>query len=151
MPIAVEKRPVVIIVRDGWGKNPHPEWNRANAVFLAKHPVADRIMAEYPTTLIRTSGFDVGLPEGTMGNSEVGHQNIGAGRIVDQESVRITKQIRDGTFYSNAALNAAIDAALARKGAVHLFGIVSDAGVHGLLEHLYACLELCRRKGAKKV
>ena len=81
------KRPVVLIVRDGWGKNPYPQWNHANAVYLAKHPVADRLMAEYPNTLIHTSGFDVGLPEGTMGNSEVGHQNIGAGRIVDQESV----------------------------------------------------------------
>ena len=81
------KRPLVLIVRDGWGKNPYPQWNHANAVYLAKHPVADRLMAEYPNVLIHTSGFDVGLPEGTMGNSEVGHQNIGAGRIVDQESV----------------------------------------------------------------
>src|SRR5271170_1600152 len=140
MSIAVEKRPVVIIVRDGWGKNPHPEWNKANAVFLAKHPVADRLMAEYPNTLIHTSGFDVGLPEGTMGNSEVGHQNIGAGRIVDQESVKITKEIRNGEFFANAVLNQAVDSAISRQGAVHLFGIVSDAGVHGLLEHLYGCL-----------
>ena len=89
MPSAVKvaKRPTVLIIRDGWGKNPYPEWNNANAVYLAKHPVADRLMAEYPNVLIHTSGFDVGLPEGTMGNSEVGHQNIGAGRIVDQESV----------------------------------------------------------------
>ena len=147
----LQKRPVVIIVRDGWGKNPYPQWNSANAVYLAKHPVADRLMREYPTTLIHTSGFDVGLPEGTMGNSEVGHQNIGAGRVVDQESVFITKQIRDGTFFSNAPLNAAIDRALARLGAVHLFGIASDAGVHGRLEHLFGCLELCRRRGAKNV
>jgi 2,3-bisphosphoglycerate-independent phosphoglycerate mutase len=142
---------MVIVIRDGWGKNPFPKWNEANAIYLARHPVADRLMAEYPSTLIHTSGFDVGLPEGTMGNSEVGHQNIGAGRIVDQESVRITKQIRNGEFYANAALNRAVDAAMARQGAVHLFGIVSDAGVHGLLEHLYGCLELCRRKGAQKV
>src|SRR5271155_2310183 len=133
MPIAVEKRPVVIIVRDGWGKNPYPQWNHANAVYLARHPVADRLMAEYPNTTIHTSGFDVGLPEGTMGNSEVGHQNIGAGRIVDQESVKITKAIRNGEFYSNSELNAAIDRALARQASVHLFGIVSDAGVHGRL------------------
>ncbi len=104
-----ETRPCVIIVRDGWGKNPYPQWNNANAVFLAKHPVADRLMAEYPSTLIHTSGFDVGLPEGTMGNSEVGHQNIGAGRIVDQESVAITKQIRNGEFFENAELNQAVD------------------------------------------
>jgi 2,3-bisphosphoglycerate-independent phosphoglycerate mutase len=146
-----KKRPCVIIVRDGWGKNPYPEWNRANAVYLAKHPVADALMKEYPVTLIHTSGFDVGLPEGTMGNSEVGHQNIGAGRIVDQESVAITKQIRSGEFFSNPALNQCVDSAKLMGGAVHLFGIVSDAGVHGLLEHLYACLELCKRKGQTRV
>jgi 2,3-bisphosphoglycerate-independent phosphoglycerate mutase len=142
---------MVIVIRDGWGKNPFPEWNKANAIFLARHPVADRLMARYPTTLIHTSGFDVGLPEGTMGNSEVGHQNIGAGRIVDQESVRITKQIRNGEFFSNPAVNEAIDSALKAGGAIHLFGIVSDAGVHGLLEHLFGCLELCKRKGAKNI
>ena len=141
------KRPLVIIVRDGWGKNPFPQWNHANAVHLAKHPVADRLMAEYPNVLIHTSGFDVGLPEGTMGNSEVGHQNIGAGRIVDQESVKITKDIRGGAFYDNVELNAAITNCLEKGSNLHLFGIVSDAGVHGLLEHLYGCLELCRRRG----
>src|SRR5947199_8245455 len=133
----MSKKPVVIIVRDGWGKNPYPRWNKANAVYLAKHPVADRIMAEYPTTLIHTSGFDVGLPEGTMGNSEVGHQNIGAGRVVDQESVKITKEIRSGIFEKNPEINAAIDFAQKNNSNLHLFGIVSDAGVHGLLEHLY--------------
>src|SRR5579859_3406107 len=101
-------------------------------------------MAQYPTTLIHTSGFDVGLPEGTMGNSEVGHQNIGAGRVVDQESVAITKQCRNGEIYKNPVLNAAVDQALERKSKLHLFGIVSDAGVHGLLEHLYACMSLAR-------
>src|SRR4051794_15254791 len=138
---------MVVIVRDGWGKNPFPQWNKANAVYLAKHPVADRLLERYPNVLIHTSGFDVGLPEGTMGNSEVGHQNIGAGRIVDQESVRITKQIRNGEFYSNHELNQAVDYAIHNGGRVHLFGIVSDAGVHGLLEHLFACLELCKRRG----
>jgi 2,3-bisphosphoglycerate-independent phosphoglycerate mutase len=145
------KRPVVLIIRDGWGKNPYPKWNDANAVYLAKHPVADRLLAEYPNVLIHTSGFDVGLPEGTMGNSEVGHQNIGAGRIVDQESVRITKQIRSGEFYGNPELNAAVSSALEKGTNLHLFGIVSDAGVHGLLEHLYGCLELCRRRGLTRV
>src|SRR6266536_615492 len=103
------KRPMVLIIRDGWGKNPYPKWNDANAVHLAKHPVADRLLAEYPNALIHTSGFDVGLPEGTMGNSEVGHQNIGAGRVVDQESVKITKEIRGGHFFENRELNAAVD------------------------------------------
>jgi 2,3-bisphosphoglycerate-independent phosphoglycerate mutase len=145
------KRPVVLIVRDGWGKNPYPQWNKANAVYLAKHPVADRLMAEYPNVLIHTSGFDVGLPEGTMGNSEVGHQNIGAGRIVDQESVRITKAIRQGDFYSNAELLKAVQDAVKNNSNLHLFGIVSDAGVHGLLEHLYGCLELAKRNGLTRV
>src|SRR5438552_17410966 len=145
------KRPLVLIVRDGWGKNPFPQWNHANAVYLAKHPVADKLMAEYPTVLIHTSGFEVGLPEGTMGNSEVGHQNIGAGRIVDQESVRITKEIRSGGFFDNVELNDAVTNALKNQGDLHLFGIVSDAGVHGLLEHLFACLELCKRRGLSRV
>jgi 2,3-bisphosphoglycerate-independent phosphoglycerate mutase len=103
-------------------------------------------MATYPNVLIATSGFDVGLPEGTMGNSEVGHQNIGAGRVVDQESVAITKQVRSGEIFNNQVLNEAVDFAAKNGGKVHLFGIVSDAGVHGLLEHLYGCLELCKRK-----
>src|SRR5688572_4072838 len=135
-------RPLVLIVRDGWGKNPHAEWNHANAVVLAKHPVQDRLLAEYPWTLVHTSGFDVGLPEGTMGNSEVGHQNIGAGRVVDQESVAITKQVRNGEFFGNVELNATIDRAIERRARLHIFGLVSDAGVHARLEHLYACLEL---------
>jgi 2,3-bisphosphoglycerate-independent phosphoglycerate mutase len=143
------KRPLVLIVRDGWGKNPYPQWNHANAVHLARHPVADRLMAQYPNILIHTSGFEVGLPEGTMGNSEVGHQNIGAGRIVDQESVRITKAIRNGEFFDNPALSETVSNALINRTNLHLFGIVSDAGVHGLLEHLYGCLELCRRRGLR--
>src|SRR6185369_11465627 len=143
------KRPLAIIIRDGWGKNPYPEWNKANAVYLAKHPSADKLLAEYPNVLIHTSGFDVGLPEGTMGNSEVGHQNIGAGRVVDQESVRITQQIRNGEFFDDAQLNAAVTNALENRSNRHLFGIVSEAGVHGLLEHLFGCLELCRRWGLR--
>ena len=143
------KRPLVIIVRDGWGSNPYPEWNHANAIYLARHPVDDRLMRDYPHALIHTSGFDVGLPEGTMGNSEVGHQNIGAGRIVDQESVRITKAIRSGEFFENPQLNAAVSNCLEKGSNLHLFGIVSDAGVHGLLEHLFGCLELCRRRGLR--
>src|SRR6201995_5947215 len=119
------KRPLVLIVRDGWGKNPYPQWNHANAVYLAKHPVADKLMAEFPTVLIRTSGFEVGLPEGTMGNSEVGHQNIGAGRVVDQESVAITKEVRSGAFNDNPEMNAAVNHAIKNGKALHLFGIVS--------------------------
>src|SRR3954462_2013549 len=145
------KHPLVLIIRDGWGKNPYPQWNHANAVYLAKHPVADRLMAEYPNVLINTSGFDVGLPEGTMGNSEVGHQNIGAGRVVDQESVAITKQVRNGEIFNNPVLNAAVDNARQKGTKLHLFGIVSDAGVHGLLEHLYGVLTLAKRRDLDRV
>ena len=129
--MAAIKRPLVLIIRDGWGHNPYPQWNKANAVHLGRHPVADRLMAEYPNALVHTSGFDVGLPEGTMGNSEVGHQNIGAGRIVDQESVAITKQCRDGEICNNAVLNAAVKNALEKRSSLHLMGLVSDAGVPG--------------------
>jgi 2,3-bisphosphoglycerate-independent phosphoglycerate mutase len=150
-PPTLARRPIVIIVRDGWGKNPHPEHDSFNAVKLARHPVADRLMATYPSTLIHTSGFDVGLPEGTMGNSEVGHQNIGAGRIVDQESVKITKEVRNGAFFQNQEMNAACDFVVKNNSSLHLFGIASDAGVHGRLEHLYGCLELAKRRNIQHV
>ncbi|MBK7404585.1 MAG: 2,3-bisphosphoglycerate-independent phosphoglycerate mutase [Phycisphaerales bacterium] len=143
--------PVVVVIRDGWGQNPHPEHDAFNAIKLAKKPVADRLMREYPNTLIHTSGFDVGLPEGTMGNSEVGHQNIGAGRIVDQESVRITKACRQGELSDNGPLVESITRARDKRRAVHLLGICSDAGVHGLLEHLYALLDLCKKLSAERV
>jgi 2,3-bisphosphoglycerate-independent phosphoglycerate mutase len=145
------RTPIVVIVRDGWGHNPHPEHRAFNAVELAATPCCDALRRDYPWTLIHTSGEDVGLPEGTMGNSEVGHQNIGAGRIVDQESVRITKAIRSGAFYDNEALRSAIAAAKHKGRYVHLLGLASDAGVHALLDHLYACLELCQRLGQQKV
>ncbi|RMD60995.1 MAG: 2,3-bisphosphoglycerate-independent phosphoglycerate mutase, partial [Planctomycetota bacterium] len=111
MPPALRNAPLVLIVRDGWGENPHPEHDAFNAVKLARTPCDDRLRRDFPMTLIRTSGEDVGLPEGTMGNSEVGHQNIGAGRVVDQESVRITKAIRSGAFFENPVLVEAIDRA----------------------------------------
>jgi len=139
--------PVVLIVRDGWGENPHPEHDSFNAIKLADTPIHDRMMAEMPNTLIHTSGHDVGVPDGTTGNSEVGHQNIGAGRIVNQDSARVTKAIEDGSFFENEALCRAIDEAKQAGKKVHLMGIASDAGVHGRLEHLYACVELCKRRG----
>lgn len=144
-------RPCIVIVRDGWGENPHPEWDHANAVKLAKPPVDAMLRAEWPMTLVATSGFDVGLPEGTMGNSEVGHQNIGAGRIVDQDSVQITKAIRGGLFFENAELVAVVDTLRARGGRLHVMGLASDIGVHSLLEHLYAVVELAKRRGLKEV
>jgi len=138
-------RPIVIVVRDGWGSNPHPEWNHANAVHLARKPVDDRLMANFPHVLIRTCGLDVGLPDGVMGNSEVGHQNIGAGRIVEQEIMRITGRIRDGTFFSNRTLVGAFENAARTGGRVHILGLCSDGRVHSDLDHLYGLLELSRR------
>lgn len=140
-------KPIVLIVRDGWGRNPHPEHDDFNAIKLANTPRCDDLLKQYPHTLIHTSGREVGLPEGTMGNSEVGHQNIGAGRIVYQESVRITVAIEDESFFDNQAITAAIAAAKDAGKKVHLLGIASDAGVHGRLDHLYACVEACKRAG----
>ncbi len=144
-------KPVVLIVRDGWGRNPNPEHHDFNAVELAQTPCSDRLLKEYPWTTIRTSGEDVGLPDGTMGNSEVGHQNLGAGRIVYQESVRITKAIREESFFSIETLTAGIQRAKERDGWVHIMGLASDAGVHALLTHLYACVEACKRQKHSKV
>ena len=141
------RTPTVLIIRDGWGHNPHAAMDAVNAVKLARTPVADRIAAEYPRTLIKTCCMDVGLPDDTMGNSEVGHQNLGAGRIVDQESVRITRQVREGRLGENAVLVEACRRAREKGAKLHLFGIVSDAGVHGLLEHLYGLLALAKQQG----
>ncbi len=141
----LQRRPVVLIIRDGWGTNPDPQWNHANAVHLASTPVDDYLMQTYPHVLIHTSGEHVGLADGITGNSEVGHQNLGAGRIVDQELMRITRAIRDGSFYDNAMLRAAFARAAHSGGKVHLLGLCSSAGVHSTLEHCYALLELARR------
>lgn len=142
--------PVVVIVRDGWGRNPNPSHDPFNAVKLARTPHCDKLLEHYPVTLIHTSGEDVGLPEGNMGNSEVGHQNIGAGRIVDQESVRVTKAAR-GAFAGNAVFESAITAAKNAGKAVHLLGLVSDAGVHSLLSHLYGLIQMCKNLGVSRV
>jgi len=144
------KSPTVLIIRDGWGANPNPSHDSVNAVKLAKTPVADALWRDWPTTLVKTSGEDVGIPEGTMGNSEVGHQNIGAGRIVDQESVAITKACRAG-LEKNAVIAGAVTRAKDAGHAVHLMGICSDAGVHGMLDHLYAVLRACKALGQKRV
>ncbi len=138
-------RPIVLIIRDGWGENPHPEHDAFNAVKLANTPVNDRIVRDWPTTQISTHGPDVGLPPGTMGNSEVGHQNIGAGRVVDQEVMRITRAIDDGTFFENPGLRGAFEHASANGGCFHLLGLVSDGQVHSDLNHLFALLDLARR------
>lgn len=143
--------PVVLVIRDGWGRNPHPEHDAFNAVKLANTPVADRLEADWPTTLVHTSGEDVGLPIGekgpVMGNSEVGHQNLGAGRIVDQELMRITNAIRGGAFFDNAALDAAFAHAETTGGRLQVLGLVSDGQVHSDIDHLVAILEAARRRG----
>ena len=139
-------RPIVLIIRDGWGTHPNPEWNHANAVHLARTPVDDRLMAAYSHVLIRTSGEDVGLPAGVMGNSEVGHQNIGAGRVVEQEIMRITGRIRDGGCFENATLVEAFAHAGRTGGNVHILGLCSDGRVHSDLEHLFALLEMSQRQ-----
>ena len=149
--MSANPKPVVLIVRDGWGNNPNPEHDAFNAIKLANTPCSDALVSRYPTTQIHTSSRDVGLPDETMGNSEVGHQNIGAGRVVYQESVRISLAIEDESFFKNETLNAAIDQAKANDGTVHLMGIASDAGVHGLMTHLYACLEACNHRGQTHV
>lgn len=145
------KRPCLVIVRDGWGENPDPAQDHANAVKLANPPVDAMLRAQWPFTLIATSGLDVGLPEGTMGNSEVGHQNIGAGRIVDQESVRISRAVRDGSFASNAEMVAAVQTCIARRSRLHVMGLASDAGVHSRLEHLFACVTMAAARGLRNV
>jgi 2,3-bisphosphoglycerate-independent phosphoglycerate mutase len=138
------RRPALLIIRDGWGLNPNPAHDAFNAVHLARTPVADRLMRECPWTLIKTSGEDVGLPPGTMGNSEVGHQNIGAGRVVPQESLVMTRACAEG-LHTNPAIAGAVTHALRAGRPLHLMGINSDAGVHGLLEHLYAILRAAQR------
>ena len=147
MMTEVRRKPVVLIVRDGWGKNPYPQWDKANAVVQATTPVADELMEKYPHVLIKTSGEDVGLPSGVMGNSEVGHQNIGAGRIVDQEVMRITRAIRDGVFFKNEVLLGALEHIRETGGKLHLLGLMSDGRVHSDLDHALAVVDLYRDSG----
>lgn len=148
MATLTRNTPLVLIIRDGWGLNPNPSHAAFDATRVAHErgltPTADRLDREWPRTLIKTSGEDVGIPEGTMGNSEVGHQNIGAGRIVDQESVAITKACRAG-LESNIAISNAIFSAKSGGKKIHLLGIASDAGVHGLMDHLYAIVRACKK------
>lgn len=141
--------PIMLIIMDGWG-NGDPK-AADNAVAVGRTPVLDRLMAQYPVTALHCSGEAVGLPEGQMGNSEVGHTNIGAGRIVYQELTRITRAIRDGSFYENEALGEVIRAAERQGGALHLMGLVSPGGVHSHTDHLYALLELAKRAGLREV
>ena len=141
-----KRRPVVLIIRDGWGHNPNPEFNDCNAVHLASTPVNDRLLREFPHTQIRTSGEDVGLPDGIMGNSEVGHQNIGAGRIVNQQLMRISHAIRDQTFFENRVLQDSVAHVARTRGNIHLLGLLSDGGVHSHFNHAVALVEFYKQR-----
>jgi 2,3-bisphosphoglycerate-independent phosphoglycerate mutase len=141
------RKPVLLVIRDGWGDNPHPEQDSYNATHLARKPCDDMLRRRYPVALVRASGLDVGLPDGVMGNSEVGHENIGAGRVVNQELVRINKLFTDRLLDSNGVWRRAVDRVKSKGSRLHLMGIVSDAGVHGMLEHLYGLLAQAKADG----
>ncbi|MEB7824294.1 2,3-bisphosphoglycerate-independent phosphoglycerate mutase [Staphylococcus chromogenes] len=142
------KQPTALIILDGFANRDEVH---GNAVKQAHKPNFDRYYEKYPTTQIEASGLDVGLPEGQMGNSEVGHMNIGAGRIVYQSLTRINKAIEDGDFFDNDVLNRAIDHALQHQSGLHVFGLLSDGGVHSHYKHLFAILKLAKEKGLDKV
>ncbi|AYC34665.1 2,3-bisphosphoglycerate-independent phosphoglycerate mutase [Pseudomonas cavernae] len=141
-------KPLVLIILDGFGHSDSPEYN---AIHAARTPVYDRLWATQPHSLISGSGMDVGLPDGQMGNSEVGHMNLGAGRVVYQDFTRVTKAIRDGEFFQNAVINGAVDQAVATGKAVHILGLLSDGGVHSHQDHLVAMAELAAQRGAEKI
>ena len=144
----MSRKPVVLMILDGYGLN---ERHDGNAVYEAKTPVMDRLMKEYPFVKGNASGLSVGLPDGQMGNSEVGHLNMGAGRIVYQELTRITKSIEDGDFFENPEFLAAVENCKSHDSALHLYGLVSDGGVHSNITHIYGLLELAKRNGLTKV
>lgn len=141
-------KPLVLMILDGFGHSDRPEYN---AIHAANTPVYDRLRATQPHGLISGSGMDVGLPDGQMGNSEVGHMNLGAGRVVYQDFTRVTKAIRDGEFFENPAICAAVDQAVAAGKAVHIMGLLSDGGVHSHQDHIVAMVELAARRGAEKI
>lgn len=144
------KKPVILMILDGFGVGLEAE-KRGDAIKAAKKPNIDKLFAENPVTKIGASGLDVGLPDGQMGNSEVGHTNIGAGRIVYQELTRITKSIEDGEFFENEALLKAVDNAAQEGKALHIMGLLSNGGVHSHNTHMYAIVELAKKKGVKNV
>ena len=142
------KKPVVLMILDGYGISDIKE---ANAVAMAETPVMDKLMAECPFVRGNASGLFVGLPDGQMGNSEVGHMNMGAGRVIYQDLTRITKSIEDGDFFKNEELLAAIDNCKKNNSDLHLWGLLSDGGVHSHNTHLYAILEMCKKEGFSNV
>ena len=144
----MNKTPTTLIIMDGFGLAPAAA---DNAVSLANTPVLDKLFREYAHTTLSASGLDVGLPAGQMGNSEVGHTNIGGGRVVFQDLPRISRAIEDGSFFKNEAYNKAMDDCLKNDSSLHLYGLLSDGGVHSHIDHLYALLQMARDKGLTKV
>lgn len=144
----MKKRPVCLIIRDGWGKGNEED---SNAIYKARTPFNDSYEKNYPTTLVETSGLSAGLPEGYMGNSEVGHLNIGAGRTIYQSLTRIDKSISDGDFFTNQAFIKAIDYAKKHGGALHLMGLIQEEGVHAVTRHCISLLELCKKQNFNNV
>ncbi|MCK9176944.1 MAG: 2,3-bisphosphoglycerate-independent phosphoglycerate mutase, partial [Clostridiales bacterium] len=136
------KGPVALLILDGWGISEETE---GNAVLAAKTPNLDGLEKDWPSSVIRTSGRDVGLPEGQMGNSEVGHTNIGAGRIVYQDLLRISNAIEDGSFFDNEALLHAMRNAADKGTTLHLAGLLSDGGVHSHLTHVFALIDMAQK------
>lgn len=147
----MSRKPVVLIIRDGWGENHDVSLDFCNAVKIAQTPVSDGLTANWPRTELNACGRDVGLPDGIMGNSEVGHQNIGAGRIVDQEIVRIDKAFEQDQVKDNATFKKVVSQVQEKGSKLHLMGLVSDAGVHAMLEHLYGLLREAKKAGVGEV
>src|SRR5205823_6181701 len=137
-------RPVLLVILDGWGNSTRRE---GNAILLQGTPNLDRLAREFPHSQLHTSGLAVGLPEGQMGNSEVGHTNLGAGRVVYQDLVRINRAIESGEFFHDEALKRAMHAS--RGGTLHMMGLVSDGGVHSQDQHVFALVEMARREGVR--
>jgi 2,3-bisphosphoglycerate-independent phosphoglycerate mutase len=145
-------RPVCLIIRDGWGVNPSSDYQaEGDATKYAKTPVMDRILKDCPTSMLKCSGLDVGLAKGFQGNSEVGHLNLGSGRVVDEMMVRIDKSIENGSFFDNKAFQSCIDHCLRNDSTLHLMGLLQDQGVHAMNTHLYALLALAKRRKLEKV
>ncbi|MES9844272.1 MAG: 2,3-bisphosphoglycerate-independent phosphoglycerate mutase [Candidatus Sedimenticola sp. 6PFRAG5] len=146
--MSARAKPAVLIILDGWG---YSEEDESNAIRMARTPVWDRLWKEYPHALIRTSGAEVGLPAGQMGNSEVGHLNLGAGRVVYQEFTRVSRSVRTGSFFNNRTLTDGVDKAIEGDKAVHILGLLSPGGVHSHEEHIHAMARLAVERGAKRV
>jgi len=146
--MAKQVKPFVLLIMDGWGYSEEPQYN---AIYHANTPHWDEIWNKYPKTLISGSGMDVGLPNGQMGNSEVGHLNLGAGRVVYQEFTRISKAIEDGEFFSNESICNAVDAAVSASKAVHIMGLLSPGGVHSHEDHMLAMIDFAEKRGANEI